>query len=266
MSFRAIGAFGLPTIALCDGGGEFDQVYMPYFLADKNLYTDGTFEISGEEAAHILLSHRSKKGDTIKIQGPDQKRFLAEVVQANKKSLLIKVLREIAVPHEPLVRMVLFQALVSEKALDFILQKTVELGVAEIVLFNSKNTALKITEAVYEKKQLRWGKILVEAAKQSERAVCPKLNFCTDLPQVLASAKKLDVVYLADLSGQKMHSPQPVSSAGLIVGPEGGFEAQEVEQIQKLPQCVSVSLGNFILRAETASVALAALVANSPAK
>src|SRR6185436_18434707 len=97
---------------------------MPYFLSDKNLSLHEKIEIAGEEARHILLAHRIKQGEKIKVQGPDGKRYLVEITEINRNKLSVMPQEEIKAPQEPLVAITLFQSIVSEKALDFIFQKS----------------------------------------------------------------------------------------------------------------------------------------------
>lgn len=236
---------------------------MPYFLANQNLSKDLVLEISGDEAVHILLAHRSKKGDVIKLQGLDKKRFEAEILEKTKKSLTVKILTEVFVPKEPAVELVLFQSVVSEKALDLIFQKATELGASKIILFNSNNTAVKLSEDHFAKKTNRWNKILSESAKQSERSIFPTLEFVTDLKVALKIASGLGFVLLADQAGGAVNLNGKVSSLGLMVGPEGGFTVDEIALVQSLKNCQTVSLGNFVLRAETAAIALLSVSLNS---
>jgi 16S rRNA (uracil1498-N3)-methyltransferase len=230
---------------------------MPYFLSKKNLALNQEAQISGEEAAHILLSHRVKVGEKIKLQGPDGKRFLAEVVKASKKDVAVKVLESLVVPAEPAVEIVLFQAAVSEKALDFIFQKGTELGLSKIVLFNSANVSAKLSKEQFAKKSGRWNKILNEAAKQSERAKAPALEFADDIFQLLAG---FDKVILADISGSPIKNLKILTSCAVIIGPEGGFTAAEIQEFEALNNMQTVSLGPILLRAETAALAIVAII------
>lgn len=239
---------------------------MPYFFSAENLSLGRIVSVGGEESRHILLAHRAKKGEKVKLQGPDGKRFLSEIVSADKKSLRLKVIDTLVVPIELNAEMVLFQATVSEKALDFILQKGTELGLSKIILFNSANSASKLSAEQFKKKFERWQKIATEAAKQSERAKWPGVEFVADVGQVMLKAETSDKVFLTDISGEKLGSNQVSSSSKsivLIVGPEGGFTEQEVKQFQVLKNLQTVSLGPVLLRAETAALTAVSLVRNS---
>jgi len=234
---------------------------MPYFLSEENLSLGQTVEITGEEGRHILLAHRAKKGERIKLQGPDGKRYLSEIVNAGKNFLSAKAIEQIKMPEEPSVAVTLLQSVVNEKALDFIFQKGTELGLSKIILFNSANTAKKLSCDDFKNKQQRWLKILAEAAKQCERAKWPALEFLPDVKAVLPAMQAFGIVYLMDIDGEK-----PKSIAGndsgiaLIVGPEGGFTAHEVARFRGFANVKSLSLGPILLRAETAALASIAIL------
>jgi 16S rRNA (uracil1498-N3)-methyltransferase len=241
---------------------------MPYFLSTQNLSSGKIIEMSGEEARHVLFSHRAKIGEKIKVQGPDGKRYQAEIVEIgiNRKSIKLKILGQVPVPEEPKVKIALFQSMVSEKALDFIFQKGTELGLYKIVLFNSANTATKLSADGFSRKQERWNKILVEAAKQCERAKWPSLEFVADVGQAIEKMKSLNIIILADIFGKPIknlildQSFKSFKSCSIIIGPEGGFTQQEIGQFKSLPNLQTISLGPILLRAETAALASLSII------
>ncbi len=240
---------------------------MPYFFSSNNLVLGKEAEILEEEARHILLSHRVKVGEELKLQGPDGNRFLVEVKEINRNRLKLLVLKAIPVPVEPKIIITLFQSIVSEKALDFIFQKGTELGLGKIVLFNSANTATKLSADGFKKKQVRWNKILMEAAKQSERVIWPSLEFVNGINATIEILSNQDKVFLTDISGQPIRNflnlVKPSKAYSIIVGPEGGFVQEEIEQFKLLPHLETMSLGPILLRAETAALASLAILQNS---
>lgn len=229
---------------------------MSYFLSGENLTVSTPIIIQGDEARHILLSRRIKPGEQIFIQGVDGKRFVAEVVQAKKDSVTVLIKQEANIPQELPVKVCLFQAVVNEKALDTILQKSTELGAAGVVLFNSHNVATKLPLEKFKAKLPRWEKILWEAAKQSDRAKIPELKFVENLPRVLLEAKNFQQCVVLDVSGQKkLSKPSTIPmNAAFIVGPEGGFTEQELEDL-KTANIQTLNISPFTLRAETAAIA-----------
>lgn len=228
---------------------------MPYFFSAENLNTGLVVNLVADEARHLLLSHRVKIGEEVKLQGPNKKRFLAEVVKAGKNQLQLRCLRELLVPSESKTALVLFQAVVAEKALDFILQKGTELGLEKIVLFNAQNSAVQLTKEKFAAKKDRWQKILTEAAKQSERAVWPSLGFVSSGSELINQFKDLGSVYLTDINGGRPNASAVNGGVGIIVGPEGGFKAEEVSVFKAVPNVKDLGLGSSLLRAETAALA-----------
>lgn len=236
---------------------------MPYFISEENLIQDTEVKITGDEVRHILLAHRSKKGEVVKLQGPDGKRFNSEVVEINRNELVFKVLDQLQTPPEPDKEITLFQSYVSEKALDFIFQKGTELGLSSIVLFNSQNTATKLTLAQFLHKKDRWERILIESAKQCERVKIPNLEFISNLDEILSELKIFEQVLLADVSGSKLEdNSYKLKTLALLVGPEGGFAEEEVYILKKQKNIHAINLGPLILRAETAVLKLTSILNN----
>lgn len=238
---------------------------MPYFLSEENLSLYEKKNIAGPEARHILLSKRSKPGERILIQGPDGYRFDSEIVETGKDRLTIKPVAQVEVPAEPAKEVVLLQAIVAEQALDVILQKATELRATKTVLFNSDRAASRLSVDRYKSKKDRWNKILWEAAKQSERARPPELEFVLSFNEMVIIISGIAKVLLLDpQSNQDFKSAinqlSSAQSVGIIVGPEGGFTTSENQQLKSLPNTLAVNLGPLILRADTAAVASLAVL------
>lgn len=240
---------------------------MSYFLTSHKLNTGENAELTGEEAGHVLLSRRMKKGEEFNLQDREENRYKVEITEAHKNTLKVKVKEKINVPEEPRLCITLFQSYVNEKALDFILQKSTELGAVKIVLFNSQNTAVKLKKEVFEKKKERWQKILWEAAKQSDRIRPPSLEFMKDIDTVKPNLSlNYDKNLLCDASGHALgslaQSFKQFKSCSIIIGPEGGFTNEEVSGLKSVSNLSLVSLGPVLLRAETAAIASLAIVRN----
>lgn len=239
---------------------------MSYFLTDQKLETNQEFTLSAEEARHILLARRMKKGDSLNLQDGLGNRFDVKIIEASKKGLNVKVGERVVVPKEPILKTTLFQAYVNEKALDFILQKTTELQVTKIVLFNSQNVATKLTKEVFEKKKERWNKILWEAAKQSDRLVVPELSAVWVQEELFKNMESLDQNFLCDANGENflkvVQTCKLLKSCSVVVGPEGGFVKEEIELFKSQTNIKMVSLGYAVLRAETAALASVAILNN----
>ncbi len=242
---------------------------MSYFLSETPLKTGKVFELTDTEARHILLSRRIRAGEIVELQDPHDKRFQCRVINTDKKSLTVEPLKEIETPKESRLRITIFQALIKEQPLDFIIQKSTELGVNNIVLFNSKNGTIRYKEI--DKKIIRWKKISEEAAKQSGRVKPISIEYLSDTEKIEVLADALDHLFLLEptpkadkfiaektkFSTWKFNSQ--VTRIGILIGPEGGFTLEEVARFLKIKNITAISMGHRILRSDTAAIASSAI-------
>lgn len=239
---------------------------MSYFLSNSPRKIGETISLTGEEARHILLSRRIRAGEIIEIQDPAWHRFESEVIEISKGSILVQVLREIETPKESDLKITIFQAIIKEQPLDFIIQKATELGVERLTLFNSKNSVDRFKDI--EKKLVRWRKVGVEAAKQSGRIKSIEIEYLDDANEMINKIKNLEQVFLLEPSAKEtFRSTWKLSSQveqadeiGILVGPEGGFTESEVEEFTKIKNIGLVNMGPRILRADTAAITSAAVI------
>ena len=111
---------------------------MPYFYFDGIIQLQDPFVIKGEEASHILQSRRIKRGEIIQVQDQTYDRFQVQVENIHRNSLSLLPLRVQNTPPPSKFSIHLYQAIVKEKALDLIIQKTTEMGVSSIGFFHSR--------------------------------------------------------------------------------------------------------------------------------
>ena len=158
------------------------------------------------------------------------------------------------------VKIVLFQALPKKDKMEWIIQKAVELGAAEIVPVSSRRCVVRLDDKKKEKKLARWQTIVEAAAKQSGRGKIPEIHTVLSFSQALSYAEELDTVLIPyELSDNMAESVEVMKKAaggrsiGIFIGPEGGFERSEVEAAMEAG-AAPVSLGKRILRTETAGM------------
>ena len=148
--------------------------------------------------------------------------------------------------------------------MELILQKLTEVGVDEIILVSTKRSVVKVDDKKEGKKIERWERIMYEAAKQSKRGKIPKLRGILSFKEALEDMKNNDMNICPyenerTVSIKSAIEGADINSIGIFVGPEGGFEEEEIENIQDINSKV-VSLGPRILRTETASVVASSIV------
>ncbi len=233
------------------------------FITDEKMDGD-TVTIDGSDAHHLIRSLRITRGERIVVCDMRRREYICEAERISTDTVMARIVETRDSDNEPPYRAVAYLALSKGERFDLAVQKSVELGVAEIVPFESERTI--ITAADAEKKLARRRKIAAEAASQCGRAIIPTVRDpvrYTDVIAELGTIKGLAFVcYEGDgatplpelLCGQA-----PPDEIAFAVGPEGGFSTHEADEARKagIPLC---GLGKRILRCETAPLyVLAAL-------
>ncbi len=215
--------------------------------------------LDAEESHHLLHVLRAEPGLRLEVFDGQGRTGSAEFLEAQGKRALIHLLEQ-RVDQPPLPRLVLYQALTREQRMDLILQKSVELGVQEIVPLATTNCVVRLREDQAEDKRARWEKILLNAAKQSGAAFLPDIAKPCTLPQALARAQGGRLL-IGDLSdkARPLHEvlrearEAPPGEVGILIGPEGDFTPEEREQAIAAG-AQPVNLGPHVLRTETAAL------------
>jgi len=164
---------------------------------------------------------------------------------------------------EPAIKCRVFAAYSKGDRLDYIVQKSVELGAFEIVLFESER-CVAVPHDI-PKKTARLQRISLETAKQCNRGIIPGVTSCGTFDKAVCEAAEksgLTLLFYEDedqLHLKKVLDQHEAESISIITGPEGGFEAHEVS-LARSENIHIVSLGPRVLRSETAPVAALAVI------
>ncbi|MCL1091586.1 16S rRNA (uracil(1498)-N(3))-methyltransferase [Shewanella profunda] len=225
------------------------RIYQPQPLAINqplNLDEDG--------AAHIGKVLRMGNGEHISLFNGDGNDYLAEIVDAGKKHVTVKVLSCEANLSESPLNLHLGQVISRGDRMEFTIQKSVELGVNTITPLFSDRCGVKLNGERLEKKIQQWQKIVVSACEQSGRSQVPEVRPAMDLHDWCSeptSALKLN------LHPRAAHGINGLDLAHtrvrLLIGPEGGLSAEEIAMTETY-QFTDVLLGPRVLRTETASL------------
>lgn len=237
-----------------------------FYVNDDNI-TDDSITIEGRDVNHIRNVLRMNPGDRVianDCEGTDYYCVIEEVYQDEVKLKIESSKKSLA---ELKTKLYLFQALPKQDKMEFIIQKAVELGVHEIVPIVTKRCIVKLDDLKkQEKKTARWNAISEAAAKQSARGIIPEVKKPMKLSDALEYASKLEYNIFPfehaegmDYSRKIMDEAACFKSVGIFIGPEGGFEDEEVE-IAKEAGLTVVSLGNRILRTETAGMTVLSIL------
>jgi 16S rRNA (uracil1498-N3)-methyltransferase len=214
--------------------------------------------ITGEEARYARLVLRAREGDAYTLIDEGGRRHLATVTACTQSGVVFRVLEPVPAPPEPAVSVVLAQAMLKGQKMDIVVQKAVELGVRALVPLITERTLVRETRRV-----LRWRKIAREAARQCGRAVAPNVAEPATLAEYLSSpGRPPHGIVFTEEGGMSLEVALPRSFTGdvlALVGPEGGLSHEDL-RLAREAGLRAATLGDLVLRAETASIVTVALL------
>jgi 16S rRNA (uracil1498-N3)-methyltransferase len=223
----------------------------PRLFVDIELSDGLDVRIDGGQAHYLISVMRLKHGAPVKLFDDRTGEWLAEVSMLAKRDLILTVCAKLRA-REDVPDLWLLAAPIKKARIDMVAEKACELGVA---LYQPVITRRTIIERL---KTDRLRAHMIEAAEQCGRTALPIMEKVVKLPALLTGWPSERVLFFADEEGgvpfaeAVRMNPGP---AAILIGPEGGFDAEERNTIRSVPQAVGISLGTRILRAETAALA-----------
>jgi 16S rRNA (uracil1498-N3)-methyltransferase len=190
--------------------------------------------------------------------GIDGKEYRCSVEELGDDQILctLRFIKEDGV--ELPVKVTLFQGLPKADKMELIIQKAVELGVAEVVPVACKRCIVKLDAKKEKSKLARWQGIAEAAAKQSKRGFIPQVREVMTYKDAIAYAKDMECKLIPyEMAEDMSHTREvlggikPEDRVAIFIGPEGGFEEEEI-QAALTEGIEPITLGKRILRTETA--------------
>ena len=227
-----------------------------YFVRHKE---NDSFFLSDDDSYHVVTVMRMKINDTVEIVY-ENRVYLSSIVSL-EKNVCCKIIKELDNINNHL-NVVIAQALVKEQKMDYILQKSCELGVSEIIPINTSRSIVKVDKND-SKKIVRWEKILKEASEQSKRNFIPKIGTILDIKELIKLP--FNHKFLCSVNEKSKTIKTVLSNVSIsdtiifVIGPEGGFSENE-EELLISNGYIPISLGNNVLRTETASLFILSVV------
>ncbi|MBU9729056.1 16S rRNA (uracil(1498)-N(3))-methyltransferase [Diplocloster modestus] len=236
---------------------------MYHFFVNPEQIQESGIVILGTDVNHIRNVLRMKPGEKVSVSADGAFReYLCEISKIEPDCIRLGILSAEDENRELPCRITLFQGLPKSDKMELIIQKAVELGVSEVVPVGTRRTVVKLDAKKEQSKLKRWNAISESAAKQSGRMVIPKVKELMKFSDALAYAQSMDHVFIPYEHAQGMAESRELlqavrtgQSVGVFIGPEGGFEEDEVQKACSLGAS-AVSLGKRILRTETAGLAI----------
>jgi 16S rRNA (uracil1498-N3)-methyltransferase len=244
-----------------DSEGALRRFLVPGVIPDQ-----GDFTIEGPEALHMVRVLRMKAGDRLILMDGEGRRHEAVIRSMVPKGVMVGLEKVFDPPAPSPVKIILCQALIKAQAMDDLVKKTSELGVAVILPFHSTRTVVRLDGERFERKRVHWEGIAKSAAKQSDRQKVARIETLSDFGEMcrrFAGETHLKVILweregTGDLKDVLRRMPRSRTVIG-VVGPEGGFDNHEVALAAE-SGFSPVSMGRRILRADTAAITFVSIV------
>jgi len=219
----------------------------------KKLNLDLDLILEKEDAHYLKNVMRLREGDNVFLFNSKDGEFKGEIISSDKKNTKVKLISKIENINKPGKISLIFSLIKSSK-LDYLIQKCTEVGVKCFVPVISeksvaKNFNIKRTE-----------KIIKEACEQSNQLFLPAIHEVEKLEKKIKSFDKNSIIFFADINSSNKKIDEVIKNNKncefyLLVGPEGDFSLKERDLLKSMNNCIPISLGQNILRSETAAVA-----------
>ncbi len=249
---------------------------MPKFFVKNEQIKENEITINGEDVNHIKKVLRAKIGDELQIcNSQNGENFLCDIQSLDNENINCIIKQNLEISTESNIKVTIFQGLPKADKMEYIIQKSVELGVTDITPVEMKRCVVKFDEKDKVKKQARWQKISEVAAKQCGRDIIPEINSLINIKNLCNLIEKYDIVLVAyenekettlkeqllkiktDTINNKKQDEQV--KIGIVIGPEGGLEPQDVELLKQNGAKV-ITLGKRILRTETVALNVLSII------
>ena len=223
-------------------------------------FTETSVTLDAGETRHLRDVLRLKTGDEIAVFDGEGSEFLCRIETVGKKESTAAIINKIepSAPESPL-QLALASVVIPGDKYDLIVQKAVELGVTKFVPLASMRSEVKLKDL--PKKLVRWRRIALDASKQCGRARLMSIEEPQNVADFLAETSKHDCpkIFFSEREGAKLPDLNAPKQLITVIGPKGGWDDTELKTAQANDLSI-VTLGGRIMRAETAAIALTAIL------
>ena len=231
---------------------------MRRFYAAIERFSENIVTLDADETRHMRDVLRLHAGDEVSVFDGTGREFLCSIVAIGKKGSELNIISETAAasPESPF-EITLAATVLNGEKYDLVIQKAVELGVAKLIPLQTIRGDVKAKDAA--KRLERWRRIALEATKQSGRAKLMQIAEPVTFEALIADPGDGDVVMFSERDGNSLTTISAGKKMTALIGPKGGWDDSELEAARAAGISV-VTLGGRILRAETAAIALTAIL------
>ena len=235
-----------------------------FFCSENNISARKAKITDLETVHHIKDVLRLKKGERVNLFDQRNRRYLSVIEELSAQNIICKI-EDMSVPLEnKKIKLTVACAIPKKSRIDDIIDKLTQLGVERIIPLITKRTIVKLDKKKKDARRRRWEKIALVAAQQSQRHSLPVIEPITDINKVITESGDFDLRLIPHLSDERKTLKEIFSKASpksvlILIGPEGDFTPEEVN-LAKKNGFIAVTLGENVLRVETAAVAVASFI------
>lgn len=227
---------------------------IPRIYHAEALALGSEIELNDDAANHVGRVLRLREGAELALFCGNNMLYQATICAASKKNVSVKITAETPANRESPLAIHLAQGISRGERMDFVLQKSVELGVTSITPLFTERCTVKLQGERLAKKQEQWQRIVISACEQSGRNFVPEVRPALSLADWLAQEASGPRLMLEPTAVDSFATLKPNTAFEILIGPEGGFSDQEVSFCHQ-HDCQGVQMGPRILRTETAALA-----------
>lgn len=231
---------------------------MQRYFAKERL--NDVFILNDTDLRHIRLVMRMKDNDEVEVV-LDNKVYLC-CIENVKSNIKIKLKKEIKNKTNVFYNVTLIVPVLKEQKMDYILQKSTELGVSKIIPVLTERTIIKLNNKDSIKKKERWNKIVKEASEQSKRNDIPIIDdiiYLKDLKQMSGISITCSTVEKKNTIKKVFSNVEKCANINIVIGPEGGLSNKEEKFLNEIG-FISTTFGSRILRVETVPLFLLSIL------
>jgi 16S rRNA (uracil1498-N3)-methyltransferase len=227
---------------------------LEYYYTQINNIKDDRLVITGDDYAHLTNVLRKKPGEEIFVTDGERNVYRSEIEDISHEKITCAINERFFNLNEPLVKITLYQSLLKNPSrFEFVIEKSVELGVYEIIPIITDNVVNKERD-----RSERWQSVALSAMKQSQRCYLPKVLHPMKFEEAINNSGNTDVKIFSDEREIEGHLKMPEinllsDSISLFIGPEGGFTMKELQTAEEIGFKI-LNLGKRKLRSETAAL------------
>jgi len=235
-----------------------------FYSDSKNIAGDKIIISDKNQVHHIKDVLRLATGEEVVVFDDKGREYISVIEKLLPREIVIRIKKENKIALEPKVRVAIACAIPKKSKMDDIIDKLTQLGVDRIIPLLTERVIVKLDSPKKSSRKLRWEKIALSSAKQSQRNIMPVVEPVRNIKEVLSGSQGYDLKLIPTLAGERRPLKEILKKSSarnilILIGPEGDFSGEEVE-LAKKAGFIAVSLGDSVLRVETAALCVASFI------